>query len=796
MMFSTLLTRRVALGLTTAVLLLSYTLALSSSLRYKTPTYDEQGFLVRGVGYLRGENQHMRVGHPMGLNALHSFLVAADPTIALPTDHPSWAETSFHRPGELFMWEIGNDVGRMMLLSRLPAIWLGLLLMAVVGRWAYSLTRRREAGLLALAFIAFDPNILAHTRLTTTDLGLAAGVTFAAYTLWRYIKRPSYPNILLFAAAFAFLVNTKFTAGLFVPLLGLILLGFWLHIWRSQPATYQLSTINYQLLIFPIASFIILWGSYGFQISTLPQELPTLAQLSGLTLPLAHYLEQLLDIGGRLQVATPAFLLGQYSDGGWWYYFPVAFLLKTPLPTLIALLVGLIYADWTNFRDWSKAFVLLPLGYAAFALMTDINLGYRHLLPILPFAALFIGVQYGRGRKRGIGLLLAGWLLINSLFIYPHFLAFFNGLAGGSDNGWRYLVDSNIDWGQDLAGLPTWMAANEVDEVWLSYFGQGRPDYYDIRYRGLDSWPPRFTHPDIRPFFPHNPAPGIYAISATTLQGVHFANHDQYAYFRERQPIAKIGYSIFLYEVEPVGQPVELALAGIQVDELTAADYARLGSNQVALRWFDPGQSWLLLGGDSAWLAIGEETAVYPQWQSLLDDYYTLAATGPGYRLYQQVDHFVGQYSVFSEQYSVNSEQYSVFSNQYSVFSGLVAGNELALQGVAVDDSGDMIELVTVWQVAEWERAGGNGRFTPAHIFIHLLEPDAPDSPPLSQWDGLGVRGDDWQPGDWLFQHHSLPRPDQTAYTLWLGVYAPDTGQRWLLPDGTDRLPLLVGSEE
>jgi hypothetical protein len=817
-MLPPLLTRRLALLLATAVLLLAYTLALSSSLRHKTPTYDEQGFLVRGVGYLRGENHHMRVGHPLGLNALNSFLIAADPTIALPTEHPSWAETSFHRPGELFMWEIGNDVSRIMLLSRLPSIWLGLLLLAVVGRWAYGLTQRREAGLLALALLALDPNILAHTRLTTTDLGLATGVTFAAYTLWRYLKRPSWTNILLFAAALAFMLNTKFTAGLFVPLLGLILLGFWLHTWRSRQTNYQLSTINYQLLTFPLATFLFLWASYGFQIGTLPQELPTFAQLGGLTLPLSHYLEQLLDIGGRLQVSTPAFLLGQYSDSGWWYYFPVAFLLKTPLPILIALLLSFLYwlyriiflpssfslLPFGKLRAGSSAFALLPLGYAAFALTTDINLGYRHLLPILPFTALFIAVTLAgsRGiptsspgsavRSRGYFIILpdlvVGWLLLNSLFIYPHFLAFFNGLAGGPDNGWRYLVDSNIDWGQDLAGLQPWLAANEVDEVWLSYFGQGRPDYYGINYRGLDSWPPRFTHPEIRPFFPHDPAPGIYAISATTLQGVHFADHDQYAYFREREPLAKIGYSIFLYEVEPYGRPAELALAGVQVDELTAVDYALLETNQVQLRWFDPGQSWLLLGGASRWLALGENTAVAPHWQPLLDQHYDLAAIGPGYRLYRQVGEPVSVVSLHD--HFAYSSQYAVTNSEYGLFTDPGSVGEMGLWGVVTAVEDGTLDLLTVWRVEEWARLGGNGRFVPVNIFIHALDPAAPDSPPLSQWDGMGVRGDGWQPGDWLLHSHSLPLPDLADFDLWLGLYDPDTGQRWRLPDGTDRLYL------
>ena len=152
---------------------------------------------------------------------------------------------------------------------------------------------------------------------------------------------------------------------------------------------------------------------YGFQIGTLPNSLPTMEQLSGVTLPLAHHLEQLLDIGGRLTKSTPAFLLGNYSDNGWWYYFPVAFLLKTPLPTLALLIwakVQLISYLWVRrSRQWSRlaayspvarlslldlAALLIPAwGYFGIGLTSDINLGYRHLLPMLPSLAVFIAAM-------------------------------------------------------------------------------------------------------------------------------------------------------------------------------------------------------------------------------------------------------------------------------------------------------------------------------------------------------------------------------------------------------------------
>jgi hypothetical protein len=334
------LERRASWG-AAAVLFLMFSLALTSMVN-KAPTFDEQGFIVRGLGYLRGYQQ-IRVGHPLGLNALNAALLVSDDNVNLPLDDPSWTGRSFHRPAELFLWEMGNDVEHIMFLARLPSIWLGVLLAAVVGRWAWQITARRWVGFFALTFVALDPNILAHTRLATTDLGLTAFALLAGYTLWRYLRSPSWGRALLAGASFGLLQNTKFTAGLFIPLFALVILTGLVQKWidnrRSQKegsklfAAFPWRPLLMLLVAYPVAALLTLWGTNGFDISSMPADLPMLAGLSGKTLPLAHYLEQFLDIGGRLRVGTPSFLLGQYSEQGWWFYFPVAFLLKTPLPT-------------------------------------------------------------------------------------------------------------------------------------------------------------------------------------------------------------------------------------------------------------------------------------------------------------------------------------------------------------------------------------------------------------------------------------------------------------------------------
>lgn len=785
-----------------AVLLLMFGLA-TTHITADSPTFDEQGFLMRGLAYLRGEDgggsRTIRVGHPLGLNALNASLLARDPTVRLPSEYLSRQGTDFHRPAEIFLWETGNDVEHVMFLSRLPTIWLALLLAAVCGRWAVEISKKwtrsirlsaqisPAAGLLAMSLVAFDPNILAHARLVTTDLGLTAAAAAAGYTLWRFLRRPAHINSILAGIFIGFLLNTKFTALLFLPLFGLVS-AIWLwNGWSRGIGSGDTSPRKLALMILvilPAAAFVTLWAGNGFNLAPLASPLPILGQLGGRPVPLANYLDQFLDIGNRLVVSTPSFLLGNYSDSGWWYYFPVAFLLKTPLAVIILLL-------WSVYRALSLAInrrelfepmwldfamLLVPaIGYFMIALTTSVNLGYRHLLPILPFIYVFIGVLVGQklaeARARGqilaarATIFLLGWVLACTLWIYPHFLSFFNVLAGGPDGGFRALVDSNLDWGQDLGRLADWLADHEIDQVWLSYFGEARPDYYGIRYAGLDSFPPRLMNPSARPYYPDDPAPGWYAISATTLQGVHFDDHDQFHYFRDRQPEDKIGYSIFLYEQPTRGTPVDLLLSGLQIDQIDPSDYALLGTNEVTPRWFDGSRAIVIPDGNQpVWIGLGAQ-ALHPLLRPYLD--------------------FDRKYSHTEENgydlYKVRPRKLESTGEEIRLYSG--EGEITFFSAPVLDHDEGILTVVTAWrQEAETQ---------PVKMFIHLLKEDGEIA---AQWDGLDAAWEGWRKGDTLLQLIEL---DITGippgeYQLVTGLYDPENFQRWSSISGTDLIELGV----
>jgi len=270
--------------------------------------------------------------------------------------------------------------------------------------------------------------------------------------------------------------------------------------------------------------------------------------------PASAYLKGLQALSNKLETGTQSFLLGSYSNTGWWYYFPIAFSAKTPLPTLLLAGASVIYAARER-KLWHSMPLLIPVVlYLCLCCVSGLNIGYRHLLPILPFIFIFTGQlaqtswQVRPKYALAVGILL-GWLIIGTLTISPHYLAYFNELAGGPEGGYRVLVDSNLDWGQDLPGLHEYMTAHNIDSVKLAYCGTADPRAYGINYELLPGlhqfWWKNSNEPEVLA----DPGPGVYAISATDLQGARFQNHDVYAWFRARKPDATIGHSIFIYRV-------------------------------------------------------------------------------------------------------------------------------------------------------------------------------------------------------------------------------------------------------
>ena len=330
------------------------------------------------------------------------------------------------------------------------------------------------------------------------------------------------------------------------------------------------------------SSLVAVWASYGFRYSPsagpglkgvrnlsqdpgLRESAPLLAGAavwsnSHRLLPEA-YTEGFLA-SYRMAEHRPAYLMGGYSSRGWWYYFPLAMLFKTPLAslagTLLAVAVLLLWRQnvqvCKNRLDaWTVLCLAVPFGlYGAFALRTNLNLGLRHVLPLYPFLFMVVGLgasrvwAWARWRKasRLVLAALATGLILESLAAFPNSLGFFNTACGGARGGLRLLGDSNLDWGQDLKLLAEWRRKNPSRKLYLCYFGMADPAYYGIDYVNL---PGGYRYgPPVQPVT----YPGIIAMSATHLQGIHLdpALRNYYAPLRQANPMTVLGSSIYLFD--------------------------------------------------------------------------------------------------------------------------------------------------------------------------------------------------------------------------------------------------------
>ena len=492
-------------------------------------------------------------------------------------------------PPQINAWSFGrkflygaNDGNALLFLGRVALLPLSLLLGCVIFLWSKELFGR-TAALFAFFLYTFEPNILAHSGLVTTDLAVTCFTFMLIYGLYRVAHRVSFSRVLLLALAFGLGTVTKFS--ILPVILIMLLLGLTVS-FSSQPLDIcikglpqrkvlrwdgKLITLLLVFLFVGLVAYGLIWAAYGFTYEAfavrgiaspklwdeaLPQQLflqkALLWARDTKVLPEA-YLYGLSDLLGR-SGGRAGFLTGEIRASGWWYYFIVTFLIKTPVPLL--LLVGLallLLRERWRAEPVRAAFLLLPvLAYFGSISATGWNVGHRHLLPIYPFLFVLVSalipwaLQQKPFIKAGVAA-LAAWYLVSSVAIFPHYLAYFNELAGGPENGYKYLVDSNLDWGQDLKGLKRYMEEHKINRIWLSYFGTASPEYYGISYNYLPSY--IIFDPKYRKV----PTPFV-AISATNLQGVYLpsvgVDADFFKSFRERQPVAKIGYSIFIYRLE------------------------------------------------------------------------------------------------------------------------------------------------------------------------------------------------------------------------------------------------------
>ncbi len=560
----TLLRRGTLLGVG-LLLALQWWLAVGSKFEAST-TSDELVHLTGGLTYWQYHDYRM---HPENGNlpqrwaALPAWLSGA--RLPAPAG-PNWRNSiSWIFGYEFFYATPGQDhfpllmAGRAMIALFLTAVSL------LVFLWARSLWGL-AGGFVALGFCAFSPNFLAHGALVTSDICMTFFLLASVGAYWRHLHDGRKRWWLLSALVFGLACVAKFSAVLLLPMMLVMAAVRW---FAGQPCTLagrvctsptgRASALGLSVIGHGLAAVFVIWAFFGFRYAAFNPALP----------PADHFIrpwewiDQNIGWQGRVVRAIAAarllpeaflygyayviesaqmrsaFLDGVYSYTGWASFFPKAFLYKTTPALLVGIataasLLGLWVRRAGLARLKAGLYRVTPLlvlfsVYWLVSVPTRLNIGHRHILPTYPELFIFCGAlgwaaarAWQRSRPTGLALIAAvtallGWQAAGAVRLHPYYLAYFSPLAGGPEQGYKHLVDSSLDWGQDLPGLKTWLETHASGRpAYLAYFGTGEPAYYGIKATrlpfinafGLDGpW--------------YEPGPGLYCIGATMLAHVY-----------------------------------------------------------------------------------------------------------------------------------------------------------------------------------------------------------------------------------------------------------------------------------
>lgn len=577
---------------------------------------DELAHIPAGYSYVRFGDHRLNPEHPPLLKVLAGLpLLGLD--LQFPTAHKSWTEdvNGQWEVGNLFLYQSGNNPDEIVQTARLGAIFLTLLTILVVYLWGLELIGRWWA-LLPATLFALSPSVLAHGHFVTTDIAATFGVILSTFLFVRWLQRPTRKRLIGAGIGFGVAQLAKFSLVLLVPLFIFLLAAFLvaayyrrrtnpepvlpsLRAWRRFAGLCVIFFIGYVLVF---AAYIPLVWNYPHerQISDAtfiledynpPITRDIILSVVGnpIARPFGEYLLGFFMVLERAAGGNTGYFLGNVSNFGWWYYFPTVFVLKEPIPSLLLLLIGAFFAlkGWVRsaiarFRSTGKkimeyvgtnthefAMILFVVLYWAYSMASPLNIGFRHILPTLPlFYLLMTGVLRrwisGERSHRVIKWSVVSLLLVLSFVetarSFPYYMSYFNQIGGGVSEGYRFVTDSNYDWGQDLRRLATIAKERNIQKIAIDYFGGGSPEYYlgDEVVERWSSWKGN----------PKDKGIDWFAVSINNLEGslgklggtVVRNPEDEYPWLTELrppmegmgrvpEPDARAGTSLFLYRL-------------------------------------------------------------------------------------------------------------------------------------------------------------------------------------------------------------------------------------------------------
>lgn len=468
-------------------------------------TNDEPFHIIAGHRYWQCGDYGINPEHPPLLK-----LLAASPLIsqtfiepAVPCGSKITPKLEGFYTGALFLSK--NGIDRILIPARLAASLMSLLLALLVFLAAREMFGKPEA-FIALALLVFEPNLIAHGALVTTDMALTATMFGAIYALYRYCKKRSAARLLVAGLAVGAMLASKHSGILMLPVFFLLLIAdFWLARRNKTESDLRLSrgifriTSVYAAIV--LIGLIALWATYDFRYYALPNatadtvSVVDLFKTSSQPEVAETRLGKTVEIIRRARILPESYvygladiiawgehkplLLGKIYPNGQWFYFPVAFTIKTSVALLLLLPLGLLTIQLYRRHPREMLFLLLPsLVFFAISLTWSINIGVRHILPVYPFFISIAAAGAGAlaSKYRAFFYILIALLLFHAFTAWrtaPNYIAFGNDFWGGTNNTYNLLDNSNVDWGQNLKIVEQYLQKENIHDCWLASPGMG-----------------------------------------------------------------------------------------------------------------------------------------------------------------------------------------------------------------------------------------------------------------------------------------------------------------------------------
>ncbi len=542
---------------------------LLTVIKRKSLTADEVVHIPAGYYHLVAGNYTLNNEHPPLVKIWAAlpllFLQPNEPPIAEPGKENSYART--HAVDGDFWTMNAPEFETISFWTRLPMIVLTLVLGWLIFLFTKELSNPR-AGVLAVALYSLEPTVLAHGRIVHTDLPAALAYFLFVLALYRYHRVRSFRSALIVGMVTGVALVTKFSLVIVGPIFA-VAMGAW--ILRAPSHGFARGRMVRHALVAGLVALAIINLAYRFQrqpiipadLAWIAARTPEYAQaivsgIHGLSFLFpTYYLFGIYNVALHNHSGHATFLLGRYSDLGWWYYFPVAFALKTTVAFLGLAIASILWSLWRLVvrRDGQLLFLLAPIAaYLVISLTSSINIGIRHFLPVYPFlfvlgALLLDRLFYALKWRYLAGVIIATLFAamgLEAARAYPDYVSYFNQLRGDQPR-WRLLSDSNVEWGDDVKEAAAYLRARGETRV----SGALSAGWLTFRFFGVD-------YVDVLPPRPKEIRTNYIVLGASFLNGSTVPGNAElpeteresyFAAYRDRKPEAVFGNSIYLYRI-------------------------------------------------------------------------------------------------------------------------------------------------------------------------------------------------------------------------------------------------------